>query len=72
MTQIPEGRQPLQSDDMAKLHPSTWEDECKQLRETLNAIIAATDMSQTKHRPEVIVQIIRHLARSLQKQEGGE
>lgn len=32
MTQIPEGRQPMQSDDMAKLHPSTWEAEAKALR----------------------------------------
>ena len=31
MTQIPEGRQPMQSDDMAKLHPSTWEQQCAQL-----------------------------------------
>ena len=80
---LPEGREPLlwrdiefakpvKADQFNCLsgHPSTWEQECAQLRETLSAIIAATDMSQTKHRPEVIVQIIRHLARAaLQEDE---
>ena len=27
----PQGRTPLTADDMAKMHPSTWEAECKAL-----------------------------------------
>jgi hypothetical protein len=64
MTQIPEGRQAITPDDMAKLHPSTWQQEVEQLRNGLQAIVAATDLSQSKHRPEVVVQIVRHLARA--------
>ena len=28
---LPEGRQPIEAQDMAKLHPSTWEAEAKAL-----------------------------------------
>lgn len=31
MTQIPEGRQPMEPDDLAKLHPSTGEEKAKDL-----------------------------------------
>ena len=34
---LPEGRQPIEAQDMAKLHPSTWEAEAKAL------YIAASD-----------------------------
>lgn len=37
----PEGRQPLGADDMAKMHPSTWEAEAKALRARVQELEAA-------------------------------
>jgi hypothetical protein len=34
----PEGRTPLTSDDMAKMHPSTWQQECEMLQEKVTEL----------------------------------
>jgi hypothetical protein len=38
---LPEGRQPITSEDMAKMHPSTWEAECKARRARVAKLEAA-------------------------------
>jgi len=38
---LPEGRQPITAADMAKMHPSTWSEECKALRARVAKLEAA-------------------------------
>jgi hypothetical protein len=42
---LPEGRQPIEAQDMAKMHPSTWEAEAKALRAAITHALARLDAS---------------------------
>ena len=42
---LPENRKPLESEGLAKLHPSTFEMECKQLRVAIADALSRLDAS---------------------------
>jgi len=56
----PQGRTPITADDMAKMHPSTWQQECEMLQEKVTElamlVLAAEGQAEEAHEARLIAE----------------